>query len=79
MGKITNFGQFDGIEMGVMDDGTPFLSGAGLSQMCGVVPSVITDLGEFISLDILSSGDRIPQWSDRLFYSGIRNYLCCTA
>lgn len=50
MGKITNFGQFDGIEMGVMDDGTPFLSGAGLSQMCGVVPSVITDLGEFISL-----------------------------
>ena len=31
----------DGIEMGVLDDGTPFLTGAGLAKACGVPKSVI--------------------------------------
>lgn len=33
--------EVDGIEMGVMEDGTPFLSGAGLAKACGVPRSVI--------------------------------------
>jgi len=31
----------DGIEMGVLEDGTPFLTGAGLAKACGVPKSVI--------------------------------------
>jgi hypothetical protein len=33
--------EVDGIEMGVLDDGTPFLTGRGLAKACGVVPSAI--------------------------------------
>jgi hypothetical protein len=51
MGKIIQFGKFDGIEMGVMDDGTPFLTGGGLALMCDVTPASISDLGEFVSLE----------------------------
>lgn len=49
MGEIIEFGKFDGIEMGVMDDGTPFLSGVGLALMCDVTPTSISDLGQFVS------------------------------
>lgn len=33
--------EVDGVEMGVLDDGTPFLSSRGLARLCGVVPSAI--------------------------------------
>lgn len=52
MGEIIRFGEFDGIEMGVMDDGTPFLTGAGLALMCDVTATTISELGEFISLGV---------------------------
>jgi hypothetical protein len=34
----------DGIEMGVMSDGTPYLSARGLAALCGTAPSVISTL-----------------------------------
>ncbi|TMO71932.1 hypothetical protein [Pseudoalteromonas aurantia] len=34
----------DGIEMGVMNDGTAYLGARGLAQLCGVAPSVIITL-----------------------------------
>jgi hypothetical protein len=34
-----------GLHMGVLDDGTPFLTGRGLAKLCGVAPSVIGELG----------------------------------
>jgi len=43
--KIVLQREIDGIEMGVMDDGTPFLTGRGLAKICGVAPSSIITLG----------------------------------
>lgn len=31
--------EVDGVEMGVLDDGTPFLTNRGLARLCGVAPS----------------------------------------
>ena len=31
----------DGVEMGVLEDGTPFLTGRSLAKLCGVVPSAV--------------------------------------
>lgn len=36
--------EIDGVQMGVMSDGTAYLTGRGLSAMCGVVHSVIQEL-----------------------------------
>jgi len=36
--------EFNGVEMGVLSDGTPFLTGRGLAALCGVHHSVIADL-----------------------------------
>ena len=36
--------EIDGIQMGVMPDGTAYVTGRGLAAMCGVVHSVIQDL-----------------------------------
>jgi hypothetical protein len=36
--------EIDGIQMGVMSDGTAYLTGRGLAAMCGVVHSVIQEL-----------------------------------
>src|SRR5262245_23502963 len=33
--------EVDGVEMGVLADGTPFLSGRGLAKLCGVANSTI--------------------------------------
>lgn len=33
--------EVDGVEMGVLEDGTAFLTGRGLARACGVVPSAI--------------------------------------
>lgn len=35
--------EVDGIEMGVLSDGTPFLGARGLARICGVAPSVIIE------------------------------------
>lgn len=37
-------GEVDGISMGVLSDGTPYLSARGLARLCGVAPSAITTL-----------------------------------
>lgn len=37
-------GEIDGIEMGVLPDGTPYLSSTGLAKLCGVAKSVIFEL-----------------------------------
>lgn len=36
--------EIDGVQMGVMSDGTPYLTGRSLAEMCGVHHSVIQDL-----------------------------------
>jgi hypothetical protein len=33
--------EIDGVEMGVLDDGTPFLTGRSLARLCGVAPSAV--------------------------------------
>lgn len=38
--------EVDGVEMGVLEDGTPFLTGRGLAKACGVVPSAIIKQAE---------------------------------
>ncbi|MBS2783200.1 hypothetical protein [Aeromonas salmonicida] len=42
----------DGIEMGVMNDGTPYLGARGLAALCGVVPSVIITLVKDWQIDL---------------------------
>jgi hypothetical protein len=50
----------DGIEMGVMSDGTPYLSARGLAALCGTAPSVIiTLIKEWDSLKHHSRGRAI--------------------
>ena len=40
-GLIVVAKEVDGVEMGVLDDGTAFLTGRGLARACGVAPSAI--------------------------------------
>lgn len=40
-GMIVVAKEVDGVEMGVLEDGTPFLTGRGLAKACGVAPSAI--------------------------------------
>lgn len=51
MSDISLFDEFDGIELGVFNDGTPFASARGLAALCGVTPKTITDVGEYVSID----------------------------
>ena len=37
MNEIFRFGEFDGIQLGVFQDGTPFASAGGLATLCDVV------------------------------------------
>jgi hypothetical protein len=39
--------EVNGIEMGVLSDGTPFLTGRGLSKICGISNSTLVEWGEF--------------------------------
>lgn len=52
---IEKFGEFDGIQMGVLVDGTPFLTGRGLANLCGVSPTAIFDWGQFVN-------NESPKW-----------------
>ena len=45
MANLSLFGEFDGIEMGVFEDGTPFLTGKGLAFLSGVEPETIRLIG----------------------------------
>lgn len=45
-GMIVVAKEVDGVEMGVLEDGTPFLTGRGLAKACGVVPSAIIKQAE---------------------------------
>jgi hypothetical protein len=45
MANLSLFGEFDGIEMGVFEDGTPFLTGKGLAFLSGVEPESIRQIG----------------------------------
>lgn len=45
-GMIVVAKEVDGVEMGVLKDGTPFLTGRGLAKACGVVPSAIIKQAE---------------------------------
>jgi hypothetical protein len=42
--NIERQAEINGLEMGVLSDGTPFLTGRGLASLCGVHHSVIADL-----------------------------------
>lgn len=39
-----SFGEIDGIQMGVLNDTTPYLTERGLARLCGVNPKTISDL-----------------------------------
>lgn len=43
--KITMQKEIDGVGMGVLSDGTPFLNGRGLARLCGVDSSRISEMG----------------------------------
>ena len=43
---IEHFKEIDGVGMGVLSDGTPFLTGRGLARLCGVAHSVVQDISE---------------------------------
>lgn len=53
--KVHTCKKIDDLEMGVLTNGTPFLTGRTLSKMCGVSPSSINDWGE----DVPERGDRL--------------------
>ena len=55
MSNLEKFGEFDGIQMGVLSDGTPFLTGRGLATLCGVSPTAIFDWGCLIN-------EESPRW-----------------
>jgi hypothetical protein len=53
--KVYTCKKIDDVEMGVLADGTSFLTGRTLSKMCGVSPSSINDWGE----EVPERGDRL--------------------
>lgn len=49
----------DGLEMGVLQDGTPFLSARSLAGLCGVAPSTIIEWGPSWSRESSRARDRV--------------------
>jgi hypothetical protein len=47
--------EIDGVEMGVLNEGTPFLTGRGLANLCGIAPSTMNEWGELAPKE----GDRL--------------------
>jgi hypothetical protein len=65
----------DNIEMGILDDGTPYLSARGLSRLCGVAPSVIITLGQTFDPNAMTGRDAFIR--DRLRDQGADpDHLC---
>lgn len=56
--------EVDGLEMGVLNDGTPFLTGRGLATACGISPGTLNDWGE-----------KVPKIGDRLRMGKMANLL----
>ncbi len=54
-------GEVDGVEMGVLSDGTPFLGARGLARVCGVAPSVIIEWASEWTADSTKPRDRSGQ------------------
>lgn len=52
--RVVNQADVDGIEMGVIEDGTPFLTGRGLANVCGISAGTLSDWGEIVPV----TGDR---------------------
>lgn len=50
--EIPPQGVLRGIEMGVLPDGTPFLSQRGVAEICGVQPSVITEFAQEVAAEL---------------------------
>lgn len=62
--------EIDGIEMGVLQDGTPYLSSRGLAELCGVSPSaVITHVANW------RNGDRSSALAQHFTQKGITDKL----
>jgi hypothetical protein len=51
-------GEVDGVEMGVLSDGTPFLGARGLARVCGVAPSAIIQFANDWSADSTKPRDQ---------------------
>lgn len=58
MSNIFSFGDFEGFQLGVFFDGTPFASARGLASMCGVDPSTIREVGQFINTELDTNRSR---------------------
>lgn len=48
MSEVIKVSNVDGVEMGVLEDGTPFLTARGLALFCGVSPTAILGWGESV-------------------------------
>jgi hypothetical protein len=51
--------EMDGLELGLLDDGTPFLSGRSLARIAGVVPSVVNEWANEYNPNASKGRDRI--------------------
>lgn len=60
--------EIDGIEMGVLKDGTPYLNSRGLARLCGVAPSTISE-----PIAAWSKGDRGGKVARFLIDQGIED------
>lgn len=67
MSGIERFGEFDKIQMGVLSDGTPFLTGRGLASFCGVNPTTIFDWGRSVNAET-------PKWRKMSELLGARDF-----
>ena len=56
--KVERHAEIDGIDMGVLSDGTPFLSTRGLAAICGLAPSTLIEWAQRWSPAASSGIDR---------------------
>lgn len=68
--------EIDGIEMGVLNDGTPYLSQRGLARMCGVDRKVISSLTDnWLEEQAKPRGRKILMSLQAVGYSGQQLYI----
>ncbi|KGJ90011.1 hypothetical protein [Colwellia psychrerythraea] len=66
----------DGVEMGVMSDGTPYLGARGLATLCGIAPSnIITLIKDWDELKHRSRGKKITELIEAQEGSSIGLYI----
>lgn len=62
--------EVEGLQLGVLPDGTPFLSGRSLANLCGVAPSVILEWGPTWSRESTRNRDKaITELLDQVGYT----------